>query len=90
MSIHARPRATIDVDLLVPAEAIASLVATLAPLGYRRREAAATRLAGGQIAMHPLTKIVAGDPDVMVVDIIEVRPLIPSPPEGERVRVRGA
>jgi hypothetical protein len=74
MSIHARPRATIDIDLLVPVEAIAPLVDTLAPLGYRRRESAATRLAGGQIVMHRLTKIVTGDPDVMMVDVIEVQP----------------
>src|SRR5262245_4924061 len=73
MSIHARPRATIDVDLLVPAEAIASLVAALLPLGYRRRESAPTRLAGGQVVMHRLTKIVTGDPDVMMVDVIEVQ-----------------
>ena len=65
MSIHARPRATIDIDLLVPAEAIVSLVDTLAPLGYRRRE-------------HRLTKIVTGDPDVMMVDVIEVRPGVTS------------
>jgi hypothetical protein len=85
MSIHARPRATIDIDLLVPAEAIPSLVATLGPLGYRRREAAATHLAGGQIVMHRLTKIVAGDPDVMVVDLIEVRPGVTSLAWGSRV-----
>ncbi|HKZ04498.1 MAG TPA: hypothetical protein VJU81_03425 [Methylomirabilota bacterium] len=78
MSIHARPRATIDIDLLVPGEAVARLHDALAPLGYRRRDAAATRLAGGQIVMHPLTKIVTGDPDVMVVDVIEVRPGVTS------------
>ncbi len=78
MSIHARPRATIDVDLLVPAEAIASLGDALVPLGYRRRESAATRLAGGQIVMHRLTKIVRGDPDVMMVDVIEVQPGVTS------------
>jgi hypothetical protein len=74
MSIHARPRATVDIDLLVPAEAIAPLTAALAPLGYRRRESAPARLAGGQVVMHRLAKIVTGDPDVMVLDVIEVRP----------------
>ena len=85
MSIHARPRATIDVDLLVPAEAISSLVDTLAPLGYRRREAAVTRLAGGQVAMRRLTKIVTGDPDVMVVDVIEIQPGVTSEAWDSRV-----
>jgi hypothetical protein len=85
MSIHARPRATIDVDLLVPAEAIAALVDALAPLGYRRRESAPTRLAGGQVVMHWLTKIVTGDPDVMVLDVIEVRPGVTSQAWDSRV-----
>jgi hypothetical protein len=85
MSIHARPRATIDVDLLVPAEVIPSLVDALAPLGYRRRESVPTRLAGGQIVMHRLTKIVAGDPDVMVVDVIEVRHGVTSQAWDDRV-----
>ncbi len=85
MSIHARPRATIDVDLLVPAEAIASLVDALAPLGYRRRESAPTRLAGGRVVMHRLTKVVRGDPDVMVVDVIEVQPGVTSEAWNSRV-----
>jgi hypothetical protein len=85
MSIHARPRATIDVDLLVPAEAIAALVDALAPLGYRWRESAPTRLAGGQVVMHWLTKIVTGDPDVMVLDVIEVRPGVTSQAWDSRV-----
>jgi hypothetical protein len=85
MSIHARPRATIDVDLLAPAEAIASLVDTLAPLGYRRRGSAPARLAGGQVVMHPLTKIVTGDPDVMIVDVIEVQPGVTSAAWASRV-----
>jgi hypothetical protein len=74
MSIHARPRATIDIDLLVPAETIQSLVDALAPFGYRRRVSTPTRLAEGQIVMHRLTKIVPDDPEVMVVDVLEVQP----------------
>ncbi len=85
MSIHARPRATIDVDLLAPSEAIASLVNTLGPLGYRRREPAPTRLAGGLVVMHRLTKIVTGDPDVMMVDVIEVQPGVTSEAWDSRV-----
>lgn len=74
MSIHARPRATIDVDLLAPPAAVAAIAAALAPHGFARREPAPTRLAGGDVVMHRLTKIVPGDPDVLMLDVIEARP----------------
>lgn len=73
MSIHARPRATIDIDLLAPAEAIPRLVETLTPIGFRRRDPSAARLAEGQIVMHRLTKVLPGDPDVLILDVIEVQ-----------------
>ena len=78
MSIHARPRATIDIDLLAPADVIPELVEALAPLGFRRREQAPTRLAQGQIVMHRLTKILPGDPEVLVLDVIEATPAVPA------------
>ena len=74
MSIHARPRATIDVDLLAPPAVVATIAELLAPHGFARREPAPTRLAGGDVVMHRLTKIVPGDPEVLMLDIIEARP----------------
>jgi hypothetical protein len=74
MSIHARPRAIIGIDLLAPPAAMASIVEALSPHGFARREPAPTRLAEGEIVMHWLTKIVPGDPEVLVLDVIEVRP----------------
>lgn len=74
MSIHVRPRATIDVDLLAPPAAIASIADALLPHGFARRELSPTRLAGGEIVMHRLSKIVPGDPEVLLLDVIEVRP----------------
>jgi len=74
MSIHARPRATIDVDLLVPPAAVAAIAEALAPHGFVRRELTPTRLAGGDVVMHRLTKIVPGDPEVLMLDVIEARP----------------
>ena len=74
MSIHARPRATIDVDLLAPPAAVASIAEALAPHGFARREPAPTQLAGGDVVMHRLTKIVPGDPEVLMLDVIEARP----------------
>jgi len=74
MAIHAHPRATIDIDLLAPPDAVAAIADALLPCGFARREWAPTRLAGGEVVMHRLTKIVAGDPDVLGLDVIEVRP----------------
>jgi hypothetical protein len=74
MSIHDHPRATVDIDLLAPRDAVARLAAALGPLGFARRERAPARLAGGEVVMHRLTKIVPGDPDVLVLDVIEVGP----------------
>ena len=74
MSIHARPRATVDIDLLAPVEDIEGLVEALRPQGFVRRERAPARLAKGAVVMHRLTKIVPGDPEVLSLDVIEVRP----------------
>jgi hypothetical protein len=74
MSIHARPRATIDIDLLAPPAAVASIADALLPCGFVRREQAPTRLAEGEVVMHQLSKIVPGDPEVLLLDVIEVRP----------------
>lgn len=74
MSIHERPRATIDIDLLAPADQIPRLVEALRPVGFLRREPTPTRLAQGQIVMHRLTWVVPGDLDVLILDVIEVGP----------------
>src|SRR5262245_61895596 len=74
MSIHAPPRATIDIDLLRPPEEMAGIATALLPLGFVRRDRGPVRLAAGQVVMHRLTKIVPGDPDVLVLDVIEVGP----------------
>jgi aminoglycoside-2''-adenylyltransferase len=74
MSIHAQPRATIDIDVLAPPDAVEKIVDALAPHGFVRRERMPARLAEGAVVMHRLTKIVAGDPDVLSLDVIEVRP----------------
>jgi hypothetical protein len=74
MSIHAHPRATIDIDLLAPPAEIPRLVEALTPLGFIRRERSPSRLAGGAVVMHRLSKIVPGDPEVLLLDVIEVQP----------------
>jgi hypothetical protein len=74
MAIHARARATVDIDLLAPPDAIDRIAAVLSAHGFVRRGREPARLAGGAVVMHRLTKIVPGDPDVLVLDVIEVRP----------------
>ena len=74
MSVHARPRATVDIDLLAPPDEIARLAVAVEPLGFRRRHLTPMLLAQGEVAMHRFTKIVPGDPDVLLLDVIEVRP----------------
>ena len=74
MSIHAHPRATIDIDLLAPPDAVMRIVDALVPRGFILREGPPTRLAKGEVVMHRLTKIVPSDPDVLVLDVIEVQP----------------
>ena len=74
MSIHAHPRATIDIDLLAPPDAVTQIVDALVPVGFLLRERAPTQLAKGEVVMHRLTKIVPADPEVLVLDVIEVQP----------------
>lgn len=73
VSIHAEPRATLDIDLLAPPDALTRLGDVLEPLGFVRRHRAPLHLAQGQVIMHRFTKIVPGDPDVLVLDVIEAR-----------------
>lgn len=74
MSIHAHPRATIDIDLLALPDAVGDIADALSAHGFVRRDRTPTRLAAGQVVMHRLTKIVPGDPDVLMLDVIEARP----------------
>ena len=72
MSIHAHPRATIDIDLLAPVASLPRLKEALRPLGFEQREAAPARFAKGEIVIHRLTKYAPPDPDVLLLDVIEV------------------
>jgi len=72
MSIHAHPRATIDIDLLVPSDSLPRLKDALRALGFEQREAAPSRFAKGEIVIHRLTKYAPPDPEVLLLDVIEV------------------
>ncbi len=77
MAIHARPRATIAIDLIAPAQAIAALTAVAEGLGFERRLREPIRLGGGTVVMHRLTKISPGEPEVLILDVIEAGPGVP-------------
>jgi hypothetical protein len=74
MSIHTRPRATNDIDPLAPPAAVASIADSPLPCGFVRHERAPTQLANGEVVMHRLTKIGPGDPEVLLLNVIEVHP----------------
>jgi hypothetical protein len=74
MAIHARPRTTIDIDLLAPGDAIEGLAGAVAGLGFERRLRGSIRLGGGAVLMHRLTKVAPDDPEVLMLDVIEVSP----------------
>ena len=63
-----------DIDLLAPPAAVASIADAVLPRGFVRREETPTLLAAGEVVMHRLSKIVPGDPEVLLLDVIEVRP----------------
>jgi len=44
----------------------------LRPLGFEQRESAPSRFAKGRVVIHRLTKYAPPDPEVFVLDVIEV------------------
>jgi hypothetical protein len=72
MAIHARPRTTIDIDLLAPGSAIEDLERVAMDLGFERRLRGPIRLGDGAVVMHRLTKMAPDDPEVLLLDVIEV------------------
>jgi hypothetical protein len=67
-----RPRAGVD-DAKAAGGARRSIAGALAPHEFVRRQPVPTRLAEGEVVMHRLTKIVPGDPEVLMLGVIEVR-----------------
>jgi hypothetical protein len=72
MAIHARPRATLDVDLLVPTEALDGAKAVARACGYAV-DGGRMALAGGRVAIHRLSK---PDPETSDLDLLEVTPAV--------------
>lgn len=84
MAIHGFPRATIDVDLVVPPNAVERVLACARDLNYTI-SADPMSLAGGAVEIRRVTKIDHGD--LLSLDLLLVTPAIESAWQ-ERVRVR--
>jgi hypothetical protein len=72
MAIHGFPRATVDIDLLIPAEAEERVYAAVEPLGFRIR-ANPMHFDQGRMEIRRISKI---DPagDTLMLDLLLVTP----------------
>lgn len=72
VSYYDRPRATVDIDLVLVPQDWERCRDALSPLGYREYAMPMT-FAKGQISIRRLTKLEEGGPDYLVVDVLMVR-----------------
>lgn len=86
MAIHGLPRATIDIDLLVPAGEIERVLATAQQSGYTLA-ADPMSLAGGAAQIRRVSKVDAVSRDLLSLDLLVVTPAIEQAWH-DRVRVR--
>jgi len=75
MAVHGLPRATVDVDLLVPAAAVQTVLACARDLGYTT-PANPMRFADGAVETRRATKVDAGSHDLLSLDLLLVTPAI--------------
>ena len=73
LAVHGFPRATQDVDLLLPEASLPVLRAAAEPLGYRSQPRPLD-LATGQVRIHRFTKFAGLDEDALVLDVLSVTP----------------
>jgi hypothetical protein len=75
MAIHGLPRATVDVDLLVPTDIADSVLAVARGLGYTISAEPMT-FAGGAVEIRRVTKIDVASADVLSLDLLLVTPAL--------------
>jgi len=75
LAVHGRPRATLDIDLLVPRRALEAAKARLRRLGYTH-EPPPMRLARGRVEIHRLVKPDPARRDALVADLLPVTPVL--------------
>ncbi len=74
MAVHALPRATVDIDLLVQRDDLPIVKRIANTLGYRL-EAAPMRFHAGQIEIQRVSKIDPDSADVLTLDLLVVTPI---------------
>ncbi len=85
VAIHAQPRATMDIDLLVRSDSVAATTQVARRLGYTI-EAGPMVVRAGVVEMHPLSKPDPDSGDVLSIDLLRVTAPLESVWEGrERV-----
>lgn len=75
MAIYGLPRATLDVDLLIPFDALFSTKRALEPLGYTL-SGAPMAFHNDEIQIYRLVKVTPGTEEEMVLDLLLVTPAI--------------
>jgi hypothetical protein len=75
VAIHVRPRATLDVDLLIPRQALAGARNVARARGYAI-EAGPMVLTGGAVEMHRFSKPDPATGDLLSLDLLIVTPAL--------------
>ena len=73
MAVYGVPRATVDIDLLIPANELPKAVDLVKELGYTI-EAIPMRFAKGAIEIYRYSKIENASTDILMVDLLIVTP----------------
>jgi hypothetical protein len=71
VAVHGHPRATIDIDLLVPADVVSRAVEVAEPLGFTFRARPMT-FHDGAVPIQRVTKIDSVDGDSLMLDLLVV------------------
>jgi len=76
LMVYQRPRATVDIDLILPAEVPGRCIEALAPLGFRAHPRPMRFEASG-IEIHRFCKLEEGGPDVLMLDcLLTTHPIV--------------
>ncbi|MBM3333099.1 hypothetical protein FJY63_00390 [Candidatus Sumerlaeota bacterium] len=83
MAVYAFPRATLDIDVMIEPESLGAVKALAKDLGYSL-DVGLLEFQQGAIRIYRLTKIPAGSPDALVLDLLLVTPQIREAWDGRR------
>jgi hypothetical protein len=75
LAIYARPRATLDIDVLIEFETLSQTENAANDLGFTLR-AAPMEFQSGKVKIHPLSKIDKDTGETLVLDLLIVTPVI--------------